>query len=195
MRSDLALLFALILLAAQVGCARTSPQADTTDQARPIAVKFGDGADLQFNFGHVIGDPTRKLSHTFTLQNQTGKAVKVAEVVNGMPCCGEVEPIQTKELLPGDSLNVTVRVRPSRIGPMRHWAAVITDDPNAEEIKLATLADVHAPLRIEAMDEYVPDVAAGHDITKRYQLVECFSASERTNPQGGASGRNRSGHQ
>jgi len=178
-----------ILLATQVGCASTSPQAGTTEpakQARPTAVKFGDDADRHFNFGHVIGDPTRKLSHTFTLQNQTGKVVSIARVVNGMPCCGEVEPIQANELLPGDSLSVTVRVRPSRIGPLRHWAALITDSPNAGEILLATLAEVHAPLRIVGMNENAPDVAPGHDITRRFELIECFNISDSTNSQGRA---------
>ena len=175
-----------MLLAMQVGCAPTLPQAGLTAPVRrvdPTAVKFGEDADRRFNFGHVIGDPRRKLSHTFTFQNQTGKMVRIARVVNGMPCCGEVEPLQANEVRPGDALSVTVRVRPQRIGPMHHWATIITDGPDAGEILLDTLAQVHAPLRIAALDENAPDVAPSHDVTRRFELIECLSISERTKSQ------------
>ena len=144
-----AVLFVQTLLTMQAGCSSAHPQAEAPSVAAetdPTTSTFGDGTDRRFNFGHVIGGPARRLSHTYTLRNMSEKPIGIVSVVNGMLCCGEVGPIQAAKLLPGQTLDVIVTIRPTRIGPLRHWVSVKTDRPEADEVLLVTLADVHAPV-------------------------------------------------
>jgi hypothetical protein len=185
-KTGLTSLLAQVLFATLPGCAPTPPQARMTapaNQAYATVGRFGDESDRHFNFGQVLADPSRELSHTFTLQNQTGKVVTIGRVVNGMPCCGEVEPVQAREVRPGASLSVTVKVRAQSVGPLRHWTSLVTDDPDADEIILDAVALVHAPLRIEALDENALVVAPGHGFARRFELIECLNISEPTNSQ------------
>ena len=183
--NNLSSLFAtLTLLAMPSGCAPTSSPSDASPINAPpldLAGIFGEESDRRFDFGPVVGDSTRGLSHTFTLVNRAKERIKIVGVTNGMPCCGEVEPIPTRELAPGQSLEVKVTVRPSKVGPLRHWAAVTTDRPGLDDIILLTFAQVHAPLRIEAVDDKAPKVGVGQTFAARFDLIECYSKTEPTN--------------
>ncbi len=174
--------FVQSLLTIQTGCAPVvSPQTKTPSRVAgtdPTPSVFGNDTERRFDFGPVIGDPNRKLSHTFTLRNRTEERVGIVSVINGMACCGDVEPIRTTELLPGQALDVKVTVKPSRIGPLRHWVSVKTDRPEADVILLRTLADVRAPVRIEATDHGIPEVTPGRNVTMHFQLIECVPRND-----------------
>ena len=177
----------MILVMIPSGCGLSSSPSGTDLFNVPSPVAGMDTVDIlggqgerRFDFGPVVGDPTRGLSHEFTLTNRTKEPVKIVRVTNGMPCCGEVEPITETELPPGQSLGVKVTIRPSKIGPLRHWVAVTTDRVGQDDIRLVTFAQVHSPVRIEAVDDKVPEVGGGQTFSTRFDLIECFSKDEPT---------------
>jgi hypothetical protein len=139
---------------------------------------LGPEADRNVDLGHVLGAAAKELSHTFTLLNRGREPIGILGVTSGLPCCGRVDPITPTLLEPGQALQVRVTLRLSRVGPLRHWASVQTDRPDVGEILLTTLAEVHAPFRVEPLDESLPNVAPSGKVKLRMNAIACFEGSE-----------------
>ena len=112
-------------------------------------------AIIHYNFGGVIDGGTL-LSHTYRFVNDRDHRdhrVRVLELVNLKTCCGRVEPVNVRDLMPGEGVDVTVRldVR-GKIGPLQHRAAIRTDADGGETTEIMTMATVFPSslLRIES---------------------------------------------
>jgi hypothetical protein len=101
------------------------------------------------HFGAVISTASRKLSHRYRLVNAAQHDVRIVELINRKPCCGEV--LAEKTLLrPGDETGIEVRLSVSReFGDVVHEAVVVTEPPRAEDLVLRTMAKVYPPIRVE----------------------------------------------
>lgn len=101
------------------------------------------------HFGAVVAHPGRKLSHSYRLVNTSRHDVRLLDVVNGRPCCGEVAVTKTT-LHPGDHTDVEVTIAVGgKFDAVVHETLLRTDDPTDREVVLRTSALAVPPVRIE----------------------------------------------
>ncbi len=103
------------------------------------------------HFGAVISKSGLKLKHAYRLLNTTKHDVKVTNLVNRKPCCGEVRIGKTM-LHPGDETEVEVTLSIRReFGDIVHDTVVLTEPAQAEELILRTMAKAYPQMRIEGV--------------------------------------------
>ena len=97
----------------------------------------------------MIGRPGRTLEHIYNLVNNTGRTVRILDVVNRKPCCGSVN-LSRSVLADRQEASVKVVLSLSgQFGQLVHETLLVTDSPGTEELMLRTLAEVYPPVRIE----------------------------------------------
>jgi hypothetical protein len=108
-----------------------------------------DSESSTHHFGVVISPTSRKLEHRYRLANSTGHDVRIVELVNRKPCCGELHVGKTT-LRPGDETEVvvTLSVR-QEFGDVVHDTVVLTEPPQSEVLVLRTMAKAVPSIRIE----------------------------------------------
>ncbi|MGO9471240.1 MAG: hypothetical protein ACLQVF_44690 [Isosphaeraceae bacterium] len=101
------------------------------------------------HFGAVISKSGLKLKHAYRLVNTTKHDIKVTNLVNRRPCCGEVRIGKTM-LHPGDEtvVEVTLSIR-QEFGDVVHDTVVRTEPAPGEELVLRTVARAYPAIRIE----------------------------------------------
>jgi hypothetical protein len=101
------------------------------------------------HFGAVLGKSGRKLVHAYRMVNTTSHDIKIVELANRKPCCGEVRVGKTM-LHPGDdtSVQVTISVK-QEFGDIVHETVVLTEPAQPEDLVLRTTATAYPPIRIE----------------------------------------------
>jgi hypothetical protein len=163
------------------GCGHVDSSLSAVKQAHHGGELFGGQLERQFDFGMVLGEADRELSHTYTLTNTLDRPVKVLRSINGKPCCGEVEPIRPTTLLPGQSttLTVTIYVGGATIGPVQHRAILETDHPEVPTQEFWTLATIRPRIRIEAAQQTIASLAPNS--TTRLTF-EAFAYGTSTDP-------------
>ena len=149
----------------------------------PTERKLGlliDEESCSHHFGAVISKPGRKLKHAYRLTNTTGQDVKVLELVNRKPCCGEIR-VGKSMLHPGDEteVEVTLSVR-QEFGDITHETVVMTDPPQAEDMVLRTTATVYPSRPFEEVTPSDRSVLLSSDQPKRveFRAIAYGSSSE-----------------
>jgi hypothetical protein len=101
------------------------------------------------HFGAVISKPGLKLKHAYRLVNTSKGDIKVLELVNRRPCCGEVRIGKTL-LHSGEEteVGVTLSIR-QEFGEIVHDTAVLTKPASPEELVLRTMARIYPAIRTE----------------------------------------------
>lgn len=81
--------------------------------------------------------------------NGTNQDVKIVEVVNRKPCCGEIR-VGNALLHPGDEtqVEVTLAVR-QEFGDIVHETVVLTEPPQSDELVLRTSVRAYPAVRVE----------------------------------------------
>jgi len=89
------------------------------------------------------------LKHAYRLVNNTAHDIKVVELVNLKPCCGDLRIGKTM-LHAGDEteLEVTLSIR-QEFGEIVHRTRVVTDPPQQDDLVLLTVAKAYPSIRIE----------------------------------------------
>jgi hypothetical protein len=109
---------------------------------------IGDSSRFH-HFGAVISEPGRKLEYSYQLRNKTRHAIKIVEVVNRKPCCGEIG-IGKTTLEPEEETGIRVALSVNQeFGDIIHETVILTDPPQREEIVLRTMAKAFPPIRFE----------------------------------------------
>ena len=113
------------------------------------------------DFGLIIGGRGQRMRHRYRLTNTTRSAVRILNVVNRKPCCGEVT-VSKKEIPPGAAVDVEVVIRVGQeFGGLVHEAEVLTDHPSAVPVVLRTTAHVVPPIRVEELSNSSDPIVAG----------------------------------
>jgi hypothetical protein len=101
------------------------------------------------HFGAVISKSGLKLKHGYRLVNATKHDVKVRDLINRRPCCGEVR-VGKATLHSGDEteVEVTLSIR-QEFGDIIHDTVVLTEPAQPEELVLRTMARAYPPIRVE----------------------------------------------
>ncbi len=101
------------------------------------------------DFGAVISLSGRKLIHRYPLSNASSHEVRIVDLVNRKPCCGELHLGKTT-LAPGETteLEVKLSIR-QEFGVVTHEAVLLTEPPQAEEVVFRTIARAYPPIRFE----------------------------------------------
>jgi len=132
------------------------------------------------HFGAVISRADRKLKHEYRLVNKTNHDVKIIELVNRKPCCGEVRTGKTT-LHPNDEadVEVTISVR-QEFGDIVHETAVLTEPPQAEDLVLRTTATAFPAFRVEEVTPANGTVLLSSDKPKpvEFLALACGSSNE-----------------
>jgi hypothetical protein len=85
-----------------------------------------DDISRSHHFGAVISEPGRKLEHSYPLRNKTRHAIKIVDVVNRKPCCGEIR-IGRTTLEPEEETGVRVALSVNQeFGDIIHETVVLT---------------------------------------------------------------------
>jgi hypothetical protein len=101
------------------------------------------------HFGAVISSTDRKLVHRYRLANSAKHDIRIVELINRKPCCGDLSTGKTT-LRPGDETEVEVKLSVRQeFGDIVHEAVVLTEPPQSEELVLRTVARAYPPIRIE----------------------------------------------
>ena len=101
------------------------------------------------HFGAVVSRPGLKLKHDYRLLNTSNHDVRVVEMVNRKPCCGEVRVGKTL-LHPNDAADVEVTLAVKQeFGDIVHDTIVMTEPAQPEELLLRTMAKAYPAIRIE----------------------------------------------
>jgi hypothetical protein len=112
------------------------------------------GSELRtHNFGAVVSNANRKLTHSYRLRNSEQRRIEIVDLVNRKPCCGELR-LSQNVLEPGDeaTVDVVLSVR-QEFGEIIHETVVLTEPPQSGDIILRTCAKVYPPIQI---DEVTP---------------------------------------
>ena len=135
-----------VLVAGQ-GCGQPVAVPRTDDA--PSGPELIDESAMTHHFGTFVNNPNRKLKHAYRLVNSTNHEVKVVDLINGKPCCGEVNIGQTT-LRVGDetAVEVTLSVR-QEFGDIVHKTTVVTEPCQVHELVLTTTAKVYPLVRVE----------------------------------------------
>jgi len=140
-----------ILIVAIAGCADTDGNSITlssstdSEASSPLI-----GEELRFHyFGVVVSKPDLKLKHSYRLDNTSNHDIKVVQLVNRQPCCGEVRIGKTM-LHPGDATDVEVTLTiKQEFGDIVHNTVVFTEPAQSEELILQTMAKAYPQMQIE----------------------------------------------
>ncbi len=139
-----------ILIIAVVGCDDRGQTdiAPPNESAAASATLIGEES-RSHHFGAVISKSGLKLKHGYRLVNTTKHDVKVTNLVNRKPCCGEVRIGKTM-LHPGDAtqVEVTLSIR-QEFGDVIHDTVVLTEPAQPDELVLRTMARAYPAIRIE----------------------------------------------
>ena len=101
------------------------------------------------HFGPVVSNAVRKLSHRYRLANATRHDIRISNLINQKPCCGELRVGKTT-LAPGDETEVEVLLSiRQEFGDVIHEVVVQTNPPQVEELVLRTTAKAYPAIRIE----------------------------------------------
>jgi hypothetical protein len=132
------------------------------------------------HFGAVVSSASRTLRHTYRLANSTSHDVKIVEIVNRKPCCGDVR-VSTTILHPGGEaqVEVTLTVR-QEFGDIVHEVVVSTEPAQAEPLVLRTTAEVYPPLRIEGVTpaSALALLVSGQPRLAEFRAFACGSSAE-----------------
>jgi len=122
------------------------------------------------HFGAVISKSGLKLKHAYRLVNSTAHDIKVRDLVNRKPCCGEVRIGKTM-LHPGDEteVEVTLSIR-QEFGDTVHDTVVLTEPAQSEELVLRTMASAYPAIRIEEIAPASGTVLLSSDRPKPVEL-------------------------
>jgi hypothetical protein len=141
------------------GCGRPQPLRSDNANSNEISKTGANGSvgDQAYDFGPVIGQAGQRLTHDYTIINQTGQPITLLRAVNAKPCCGGVEPLGPMVLKSGQSgtLKVTVRLD-GKLGPIQHVAMVEAELPDRKILRFSTHANVYPLARIAESDEQTP---------------------------------------
>jgi len=132
------------------------------------------------HFGAVVSKSGLKLKHAYRLANNTAHAIKILDLVNLKPCCGNVH-IGTCMLRPGDAteVEVTLSIR-QEFGEIVHGTRVLTDPAQRDDLILLTMAKAYAPIRIEEVTPVNGAVLLSSDKPKEveFRVVACGPSGE-----------------
>jgi hypothetical protein len=109
--------------------------------------------DQSFDFGPVVQGEGSALTHEYTVTNTGSKPIKLLGSVNGKPCCGDVESLKPTILAPRQSVALKVSLRPEKLGPIQHFAAVETDMIGKSKVTFSTFAKIYPRAQILESDE------------------------------------------
>lgn len=83
-----------------------------------------------YDFGAILGTTERRVSHRYHLSNTNKHDIKIIDLINCKPCCGEVG-IGTRILRPGGETDVEITLRVGgRFGDVVHNAVLVTEPPH-----------------------------------------------------------------
>ena len=157
---------------------------DQSTATRPVLGDRGPQGDLldeasrTHHFGDVVSGSGRKLTHSYRLVNAGEFDVKVVQLINRKPCCGEVRIGKTM-LHPGDEteVEVTISIRQD-FGDVVHETAVLTEPPQPEDLVLRTMARAHPAMQIEEVTTANGTVLLSSDKPKAVELrVRTYESS------------------
>jgi hypothetical protein len=123
------------------------PRGSGDTESRPLIA----AESRSHHFGAVISKPGLKLKHAYRLINTSNHDIRIVELVNRQPCCGEVG-IGKRVLRPGEAteVEVTLAIRQD-FGDIIHDTIVLTDPAEPEESVLRTMARAYAEIRVEEL--------------------------------------------
>jgi len=132
-----------------VGCADRDPGTAPGISGEADEPPLLDRESSSFHFGPVIHKAGRKLVHPYRIANSAKHPIKVVDIVNRKPCCGEVQ-IGKTTLAPGEGTEVVVKLSINQeFGEVVHEVAFTTDPPRPEPVVLRTMARAQPAIRIE----------------------------------------------
>jgi hypothetical protein len=114
---------------------------------------FESLVDQSFDFGPAVQGEGSALTHEYTVTNTGLKPIRLLRSVNGKPCCGDVEALKPTTLAPRQSVALKVSLRPEKLGPVQHFAAVETDMTGKSTVTFSTFANVYPRAQILDWDE------------------------------------------
>jgi len=154
----------------------TPPPLEITGAVAPLIA-----ADSRsHHFGPVISKADRKLTHAYHLDNKTKRDVRIVELVNRKPCCGEIG-VGQKVLRPGDRTDVVVRLSVRQeFGEIVHDTVVVTSPPQPEPLVLRTMATAYPPIRIEEVASSSDSVLLTSDQPTQFEfrVLACGTAAD-----------------
>lgn len=172
----------VLVILATAGCAEEprpalAPAAPPSNAADLV---FGPAGDRRFDFGVVVGGEDRSLKHEYRLVNHSDSPVRILEVVNAKPCCGQVEPVESNTLEPGEGLDIKVTVRAGQtLGPVQHRVLVETDLGEPATLEYWTVVEVIPRVRLDEVTEKLAPLFPGHSAQRRFVVYAHALEGER----------------
>lgn len=135
-----------------IGCAPEVSIAELESLGRDTSSESGLVAtSVEHDLGVVIA-AGQTIPAAFELRNPTTRPIRIVEARPSTPCCSAVEPFEA-DVEPGGKTSIPVVFRPGRqVGTVRIGFGVRTDDPDAEPITLALLANVQNEAEIACVE-------------------------------------------
>jgi hypothetical protein len=150
--------------------------------ARIASEPLFDELSRSHHFGAVISEPGRKLKYNHVLRNKSRHAIRIVDLVNRKPCCGEIH-LGKNTLEPGEETAVEVTLFVNQeFGEIVHDTVVVTEPRQTDELVLRTMAKAYPPIRFE---QTTPESPSALVSSERPRKVDLTVFAYGTSPQPG----------
>ncbi len=158
------------------------PPPHTATESTAVSAPLIAEESRSHHFGAVISKSGLKLKHAYRLVNTTKHDIKVVDLVNLKPCCGEVR-IGKTILHPGDETKVEVALSiRQEFGEIVHGTQVLTEPPQPDDLVLRTMATAYPPIRLEETSPGGVPVLLSSDHRRRLEFRVFASGSSSEPP-------------